>query len=344
MSDSIWIRELDRKDYNVSYYTREPDGLSGMSSAALAQLVLRPIQEIESLVESVQLCSDKHSLPIPLQLFAGQDLNLVDAEDVKMFDIDWIIPDFLCQAVIDYYTSYADSYNGQDVARSNKQVLLGGAVRTFIWGKTGYQFSTGRNLREGTYWYKRISIAMSSNTRLLPKNYFSIYLRMMDFFLQLETKFGYVIPDINPATEEYIVPDISIGQKFNDFLRSDEEDVAEKRLEYLGSRDPVDFRPSGKNNREIEPYEHIYPVESHSTNNKQFVNSYPLKYAGIFEYYLTNKWIPERFPEYIQQRDIPGFEHLRDKIRHLSSSDAAILRNTILGSLVDFFKPRIEGS
>ena len=45
--------------------------------------------------------------------------------------------------------------------------------------KTG-QYSLKKRLH--SYWYERMKVAMSSKVRPLPSGYFSVYLKMMDFF------------------------------------------------------------------------------------------------------------------------------------------------------------------
>lgn len=340
MTDCFWIQEIDRSSRLVGYYTREPDGLSGMTPAALAQLVSVLPSEVEDLVNRVFVSSsDKNDLPVPLKMFAGQNLNLLNSESIDGAETDIVIPDFFCQAIIDYYTSYAAPYEGQEIARQNKATLLSGAVKLFIWSKTGHKFDKN----EESYWYKRIKVALSSQIRPIPKNYFSIYVKMMEFFQQMETQFGYVIPDKNPDTSQYLVPDISIGLGFNDFLRSDTQNDRKIRLDFLGSEEPIDFREFGKDNNQIEKYQHIYPQESHGFSNKQMANAYPIKYSGIFEYYLTNVWIPEKFVLYINERDKYAVSYLKGKILELSSGEVAILRNSILGGVIDVLRPKIKG-
>lgn len=192
--------------------------------------------------------------------------------------------------------------------------------------------------KDGTYWYERMKIAMSSNIRPLPRGYFSIYLRMSDLFRQLEQRFNYIIPDLNPETEEYLVPDISVGRMFNDFLRSDEDLPKAKRLEFLNSEEIVDFqKPNGKNYNEIEFYEHIYPESSHTIKNNFIVNAYPNKYASIFDYFFEYHWIPERFNSYIKERDPEGYRVLQNKINSLTSGDKSILKSTLLNGVIEKF-------
>ena len=334
MSEIFWVSELDGAVPDVAYFTRQPDGLSGMTPAALAQFVVTPVSAVEKVLERIKSNDD---LPSPLQRYGGQSYNLA-ASDSYQGSYSEIIPDFLCQAIIEAFTTAKKDYPGKQEALKNKQTLMSGAVRVFIWGKTNYQFRVA-----GSYWNKRIAIALSSKSRPVPKGYFSIYSEMMDLFRELEIRFNYIIPDINPEKDEYLIPDISIGQLFNSFLRSEADKDRKIRQEYLGSDDVIDFRESGKDNSEIEYYFHIYPTESHGGSSKQRSNAYPIKYSSIFKYYFFNHWIPERFPAYLKDRDRQGYQYLETRIKALSSGDASVLRSTILGDIIDLFLPKLEG-
>jgi phage regulator Rha-like protein len=63
-----------------------------------------------------------------------------------------------------------------------------------------------------SYWYKRLGLAMSDMDKPLQARYFCIYLEMMRFFNELEVRLGYVVPDVNLVTDEYVIPDVSIGK------------------------------------------------------------------------------------------------------------------------------------
>ncbi|NJR52891.1 MAG: Rha family transcriptional regulator [Leptolyngbyaceae cyanobacterium CSU_1_3] len=67
------------------------------------------------------------------------------------------------------------------------------------------------------YWYERMKVALSDTEMPLQSGYFCVYREMMAFFWELETRVGYLVPDVNPITSEHLVPDISIGKRFNDF-------------------------------------------------------------------------------------------------------------------------------
>jgi hypothetical protein len=177
----------------------------------------------------------------------------------------------------------------------------------------------------------------------LQSGYFCIYEQMMSFFSQLEGRLGYVVPDFNPADGKYLVPDISIGQGFNKFLRSDDEIAVEARRDFLGSTTAVDFRqpgqkkdswfPGGENYREVQLYNHVYPTASHGKYQIQIANSYPTKYLSIFQYYLQEYWIPDSCVPYLKKRDRPGVEYIQSAINELPPSARRALAGTLIGKL-----------
>lgn len=189
------------------------------------------------------------------------------------------------------------------------------------------------------YWYQRLRLALSDLDKPLPDNHFCIYLRMMDFFSQLEVRLSYVVPDISPQTGRTIIPDISIGRKFNEFLRSDDEVACMARAEFLGSTRPIDFRPGGSHYGEIQRYNHVYPESSHGKKNIQECNAYPIKYASVFDYFLQEWWIPDRCVGYLQERDADGVNYLRDAVNQLPSNLREPLMGTLLGKLMRSLPP-----
>lgn len=192
------------------------------------------------------------------------------------------------------------------------------------------------------YWYQRMRLALSDVDKPLPDNHFCIYLRMMDFFSQLEVRLHYIVPDISPQTGRRLIPDISIGRKFNEFLRSDDEVACMARLEFLGSVQSVDFRSSSPHCSEIRTYNHVYPESSHGKNNIQECNAYPIKYASVFDYFLQEWWIPDRCVDYLQERDAEGVNYLRDAVNQLPSNLRESLMGTLLGKLIRSLPPGTE--
>lgn len=189
------------------------------------------------------------------------------------------------------------------------------------------------------YWYQRMRLALSDPDKPLPENHFCIYLRMMDFFSHLEVRLHYIVPDVSPQTGRRLIPDISIGKKFNQFLRSDEEIPCMARRDFLGSSQPIDFREGCPHHYEIQTYNHVYPESSHGKNNIQECNAYPLRYASIFDYFLQEWWIPDRCVGYLQERDAEGVEYLRDAVNQLSGDLHKSLMATLLGKLVRSLPP-----
>lgn len=189
------------------------------------------------------------------------------------------------------------------------------------------------------YWYQRTKLALSDSNKPLPSDCFCVYLRMMDFFSQLEVRLHYIVPDISPQTGRRLIPDISISKKFNDFLRSDEEMPCRARLEFLGSTETVDFRPSGSHYGEIQFYNHVYPEISHGSSNIQQCNAYPVKYASIFDYYLQEYWIPDRCIGYLQERDSEGVEYIRHAVSQLPPGNRDALMTTLVGRLIRSLPP-----
>ena len=206
-----------------------------------------------------------------------------------------------------------------------------------------------------SYWYQRIQIALSDGNLPIQTSYFCAYLQMMNFFQELEVRLGYVLPDLNPETEEYLVPDISIASRFNDWLRSDVEGARLKRKEFLGSEQPIDFRPlrqnkdkvtkkkvwvkAGTHHHEIRMYNHVYPEASHGDNQVQQARSYPNKYIPIFLYYLEEIWIPECFKVYLSPRSPEGWTQIEASLRKLSPREKYALRGTLVGKLLPLLPP-----
>ena len=97
-------------------YTREPDGVSGMSVTALADFcgLTQPAitQLLRRIEESDPITND---LPDLLKPFAEKDLRLItnDTQGIK------IIPDDVCYAIAEYYAFEARSYKGQKTAQDN---------------------------------------------------------------------------------------------------------------------------------------------------------------------------------------------------------------------------------
>lgn len=129
------IPSYDGDGNETGYYTREPDGLSGMTVTALAVFCGTSQPVITNLINRIE-SSDPISNELPEQLkpFAGKDLRLIsnDTQGIK------IVPDDACFAIAEYYALDARSYAGQDVARQNYRMAGRAGFRVFIWSQTGF--------------------------------------------------------------------------------------------------------------------------------------------------------------------------------------------------------------
>ena len=336
------------------YYTREPDGISGMTVSALADFcgvdqpvitnLLNKVRDSDPILNDLEDC---------LKLYAGNDLRLISNDSQGRL----IIIDEVCQAILEYYAFDARSYKGKDIAVNNFRVISKAGMRLFIWSKTGYvppEFRQDKQAAKGSYWYKRLGLAMSNLEKPLQAGYFCVYLEMMRFFNELEVRLGYVVPDFNVDTFQYVIPDNSIGQCFNSWLRDEDKTISielarKVRKQFLGSEEIVDFRdaanlksgyrPAGKNNYELVKYNHVFPKESHPKKNIHPVNSYPNKYKSIFHYYLEEHYIPERCFAYIQERDPKGIEQIKQNLALMPDKTKFTLSKTLVGRFIQNLLP-----
>lgn len=355
--DYSLVPERDRDGGETGFYTREPDGVSGMTVGALAKFVgAAQTATVTQLLDRIENSDPlTNSLPECLKEFAGDDLRLLTNDLQGRL----IIPDEACYAIAEYYAFDAREYSGKSTAVKNYRMVGRPGMRVFIWSRTGYVPPTFREQREpirGTYWYERVKVALSDIEKPLQAGYFCAYLEMMKFFQELEVHASYIVPDTDPETGKYIVPDISIGQMFNSWLRSDSEEAKSARLEFLGSDEPVDFRkdrfnkvngrkvrvPAGLHRSEIVEYVHVYPEESHGDNNRILVNSYPDKYLLIFKHYLSDYWIPNECKRYLSKRDLKGWTMAEDSLSILPAYQRQALAGTYIGRLLPALPPAKE--
>lgn len=194
------------------------------------------------------------------------------------------------------------------------------------------------------YWYQRMKLAMSDSERPLQRGYFCIYQEIMGLFAELENRVQYLVPDMNPKTREYLIPDISIGGLFNKFLRSDDELPSKARQLFLGSTNSVDFRrarklktgwvSAGSHYNEIRYYNHVYPRISHGEYSPQSAYAYPDKYLEIFRYFLQQYWVPDRCVPYLIERDPVGVAILQQRVLAMRLEERSVLAETHVGRML----------
>lgn len=338
------VPERNENGEETGYYTREPDGVSGMTVSALADFCGLTQPAVTSLLNRVRESDPiTNDLPDSLKAFAGKELRLITNDLQGRL----IISDEVCYAVTEHYVFEARKYPGKEIAKRNFRVMGNATMRMFIWSKTGFVPPSMHQPQRGPYWYERMKLALSDNQKPLQAGYFCIYQEMIGFFCELETRLGFVMPDINPETGQHLVPDISIARGFNKWLRAEDDEVAcIGRRHFLGSAQGIDFRPrrwskkeqtllpAGRNHGEIQMYNHVYPKRSHGDYQVQKACSYPDKYQPIFKYYLQEYWIPDHCATYLIDRDAEGVRQIRQALSQLSPTARGAVDKTLIGRLV----------
>ena len=128
----------DDQGQETGYYTREPDGVSGMTLSALAEFCgLAPgsVTAISNLLTKVEQSKpETNDLPETLKPFAGKSLRL-ETNDLQG---RLIVPDEACSAIIEYYAFDARQYEGKQIAIDNYRLSARVGLRVFLWKYTGY--------------------------------------------------------------------------------------------------------------------------------------------------------------------------------------------------------------
>lgn len=131
------ISHRDEFGEETGYYTREPDGVSGMTVRALAEFTGTAesgsaiTQVLTRIERSNPLTND---LPDCLKVFSGRTCRLLTNDLQGRV----IIPDDVCHAITEYYAFEARQYEGKDIAIGNYRIIGRAGMRLFIWAKTGY--------------------------------------------------------------------------------------------------------------------------------------------------------------------------------------------------------------
>ena len=132
------VSGYNEQDEETGYYTREPDGISGMTLSALAEfcgLAAGSVTAISNLLTKVEQSKpETNDLPETLKSFAGKTLRL-ETNDLQG---RLIVPDEACSAIIEYYAFDARQYDGKQIAVNNYRIAARAGLRVFIWSKTGY--------------------------------------------------------------------------------------------------------------------------------------------------------------------------------------------------------------
>lgn len=120
------------------------------------------------------------------------------------------------------------------------------------------------------------------NYHKLPRDHFSVISEMFArMYIELE-KVGYQIPD-KSIDGKAMMPDISVGKGFADFLRENDSHFFEEHKSYM----------------------HTFP-----DGREVRANMYHIKALPLFIQYINEKWIPENAQDYFKKRDPIALDYL----------------------------------
>ncbi len=226
------VPEKDENGNETGYYTREPDGISGMTVSALSGFCglasgsTSAVSTWLTLIEGSE--PETNDLPEPMKPFAGKHLRL-ETNDLQG---RIIIPDEVCQAIAEYYAFDARDYKGKEVAKNNFRIIAKAGMRLFIWSKTGYEPQSKKLASFNSYTLGRIALHHSDLTSPLPDGYFSCFDKMLEILQRLNIRLRYQLQeewfDHSKGDFRYLEPDISLGILFSSFFTSNYQEAFEK--------------------------------------------------------------------------------------------------------------------
>ena len=121
------------------------------------------------------------------------------------------------------------------------------------------------------------------NYHKIDRNYFSV---ISELFVTLNAeleKFGYQIPD-RAEDGKQIMPDISVGRCFSNFLNKENSPFKE----------------------DFEYYKHSFPDGREDVDARM----YPIEALSLFRRYVYEDWLPNRAENYFEKRDPLALEYL----------------------------------
>ena len=248
----------------TGYYTREPDGVSGMSVTALAAFCGVRQQTITQLLNRVESADPTtNDLPEQLKPFAGKGLRLItnNTQGIK------VIPDEACYAVVEYYAFDARSYEGQRVAQGSYRMAGRAGIRAFIWSQTGYVPELLREpLHSNTTTYiKRLENAGDHD---VPDDLWTTFREGAEVLLLVEKEMGVPVVRMDLC-------DGSIGTHWKNYRK--------------------DKSWAGK----IGSYTHVF--RDHRPDIPD-CNAFELSELPYFRKWLRETYIPQHLPEYLAKK------------------------------------------
>lgn len=257
------VPELDDNGQETGYYTREPDGVSGMTVTALANLCSVTQPAITQLLGRIQNSDPiTNDLPNRLKPFVGIDLRVItnDAEGRLL------IPDEACWAILGYYAFDAREYAGKAIAQQSYDRIGGAGMRLFIWTRTGFVPS---HLRSSLKSSTTVYIERLENIRdhRVPDDKWTTFREGAEVLLLVEKEFQVPVDQMDLC-------DGSIGLRWSAYRK-----------------DKPWAKPVGS-------YTHIFRDQ----RGEREATAYDLSELPIFRKWLRDEYIPLYLPEYLAEK------------------------------------------
>ena len=261
--DHKLVPEIDSTGNETGYYTREPDGTSGMTLSALSEfcgLATGSTTAISNLLTQIKDSNpETNELSEPLKPFVGKDLRL-ETNDLQG---RLIVPDEACFAIADHYANHARAYKGKSVCKQNLQNLGNVSMRLFIWSKTGFvpQILKDRLRGHTTAYIERLENVRDHE---IPDDFWTTFREGADVLLLIEK-------DMKIPVDQFDLCDGSIGAHWGTYRKG--EDWAQ----------------------EVGSYTHIFRDQ----RGPQTARAYDYFELPRFKRWLRENYIPYHLPEYL---------------------------------------------
>lgn len=266
MSDEFYlVPAYDESRNETGYYTREPDGVSGMTVSALADFCSTSQPSVVSVLLTRIQSSDpvSNDLPDCLKPFAGKDLRLVSNDLQGRL----IVPDDACSAIAEYYAFEARQYAGKQVATANYRSMAKAGMRIYIWVRTGY---IPPILRDSLKAHTSNYIQRLENTydHVIADHLWSVFREGAEVLLLVEKK-------MRVPVDKMDLCDGSIGTRWSDYRKTQ------------------DWATSP-----AESYTHVFRDQ----REKQYPKAYQLTELQYFRKWVREIYIPDYLPKYLADK------------------------------------------
>lgn len=259
----LLVPEYDDSGDETGYYTREPDGVSGMTISALSDfcgLASGSTTAVSNLLDKIEASdAETNDLAESLKPLAGKDLRLEtnDPQGRKL------IQDEVCQAITEYYAFEAREYGGKSVAVRNYRAAAKAGIRFFIWAKTGF---VPEPLRQSLKTNTTVYIERLENIRdhHVPDELWTTFREGAEVLLLIEKEMGVPVDQMDLC-------DGSIGRRWSDYR---------KGKSWAG---------------DIGSYTHVFRDQ----RGERECNAYDLSELSYFRRWLNDVYVPKYLPEYL---------------------------------------------